>query len=179
MILLLPAGCGSDAGADFTGGGIDTGSGTGLYSVSGLLRDSITGAPVAGAACTLLPAGKGGFLKDFIKAPKETGALSSALTDQGGQYCFPGVPAGSYTLRITRNDYVGLEIGGLAVSGDMTCPDRSLLPLSNWSQLAGSDHPYDPQKYYASLTVLTPEKSPGFPASPCQSPLPPGRRSAI
>ncbi|MHC9539738.1 MAG: carboxypeptidase regulatory-like domain-containing protein [Vulcanimicrobiota bacterium] len=166
MVLLLSVvtGCGGnggDTGSAYWGGGNDYGgggSGTQTYSVSGTLRDATSGVTVQNATCTLMSGIREGFLPDFMQQMKEPITVSSTTTDENGQYRFTGVAAGTYTIRFTKSDYVTTEVNDITVSGDVMNPDKTVLQISQWNQMAGTSHPYDPQKCYVTIKADIPSK---------------------
>ncbi|MDQ7825690.1 MAG: carboxypeptidase regulatory-like domain-containing protein [Candidatus Eremiobacteraeota bacterium] len=161
LISLLPGitGCsggGGDSGATtWWGGGGETAQ---TYAVSGTLRDTISAAPVQGAACTLFQTKSGGFLKDFMRAPKETVTVSTTTTAADGTYRFTGIPSGTYTLKFTKADYVTLEVTDLSVTSDTSNVDKTVVQTSQWNQIAGPDAPYDATKDYVIVDASLPSK---------------------
>jgi len=151
-------GGGSDSGTAFWWGDSSGGGTAQTYSVSGTLRDSITNTPVQDATCTLTQTKSGGFLRDFIKAPKETTTVGTTRTGTDGTYCFTGIASGAYTLKFTKTDYITLEVSDLSVTGDTANVDRTVVQTSQWSQVAGSDAPYDATKDYVIVDASLPSK---------------------
>jgi len=152
------AGGGSETGSPWWGGG--GGGTTQAYSVSGTLRDAISSAPVEGATCTLLQTKGGNFIKDFMRIPKETVTMGTAVTGTDGTYLFTGVPSGTYTLQFTRADYITLEVNDLSVTGDANNVDRTVVKTSQWTQLAGPEYPYDPSKNCLVVEAAPPARMP-------------------
>ncbi|MGV8122584.1 MAG: carboxypeptidase regulatory-like domain-containing protein [Candidatus Xenobiia bacterium LiM19] len=162
LLLCVLTGCGGnggDTGTAYWGGSNDNGgSATQTYSVSGTLRDATSGAAVQYATCTLMSGIREGFLPDFMQQMKEPITVSSTTTDENGQYRFTGVAAGTYTIQFAKSDYVTTEVNDITVSGDVTNPDKTVLQISQWSQMAGAGHPYDPQKCYVTVKADIPSK---------------------
>jgi len=158
LITIMASGCGGGSTDSSFYGGDGGGTAAQGYSVSGTLKDAITDSPVQGAECTLLQTKGGGFIRDLMGIPKETVTTGAAITDQNGQYSLAGVPSGTYTLRFTRTGYVTLEVEALAVTQDTTGVDRTVIQISQWSQVAGSDAPYDASKDYVTVDASIPSK---------------------
>jgi YVTN family beta-propeller protein len=158
LITIMASGCGGGSTDSSFYGGDGGGTASQGYSVSGTLKDAITDSPVQGAECTLLQTKGGGFIRDLMGIPKETVTAGAAITDQNGQYSLAGVPSGTYTLRFTRTGYVTLEVEALAVTQDTTGVDRTVIQISQWSQVAGSDAPYDASKDYVTVDASLPSK---------------------
>jgi YVTN family beta-propeller protein len=158
LITVMASGCGGGSTDSSFYGGDGGGTASQGYSVSGTLKDAITDSPVQGAECTLLQTKGGGFIRDLMGIPKETVTAGAAITDQNGQYSLAGVPSGTYTLRFTRTGYVTLEVEALAVTQDTTGVDRTVIQISQWSQVAGSDAPYDASKDYVTVDASLPSK---------------------
>jgi|GEM_PF-2215506 len=128
-------------------------------SVSGTLRDIINNQPLQGATCTLSRTKGGNFIKDFLRMPREAVVITTATTDQNGLYRLTAIPAGTYTLTITRTDYITYEVNDLSVTGEITNVDHSILQTSQWNQMAGSDHPYDANRSCAIVQAGIPSKA--------------------
>ncbi|MGV8119231.1 MAG: beta-propeller fold lactonase family protein [Candidatus Xenobiia bacterium LiM19] len=158
LITVMASGCGGGSTDSSFYGGDGGGTAALGYSVSGTLKDTITDSPVEGAECTLLQTKGGGFIRDLMGIPKETVTAGAAITDQNGQYSLAGVPSGTYTLRFTKTGYVTLEVEALAVTQDTTGVDRTVIQISQWSQVAGSDAPYDASKDYVTVDASLPSK---------------------
>ena len=69
------------------------------------------------------------------------GASFTAQTGTDGAYTFASVAPGAYTMTITMPGYLSHTINGLAVSGAVTVPDKSLLggDINGNSQVEGQD----------------------------------------
>jgi len=159
-VALIIGGCaggGGGTGTSYWGG--DGGGGTAqTYSVSGTLRNAMSNQPVQGATCTLSQTKSGNFIKDFLRIARETVVTTMATTDQNGLYSLTDVPAGAYTLTISKADYITYEEKDLSVTGDTANVDRSIIQTSQWNQMAGSDHPYDASKSYVIVQTDIPSK---------------------
>jgi|GEM_PF-1861942 len=158
LITVMVSGCGGGSTDSSFYGGDGGGTASQGYSVSGTLKDAITDSPVEGAECTLLQTKGGGFIRNLMGIPKETVTAGTAITDQNGQYSLAGVPSGTYTLRFTKTGYVTLEVEALAVTQDTTEVDRTVIQILQWSQVAGSDAPYDASKDYVTVDASIPSK---------------------
>lgn len=138
-LLIFCTGCGSSG--DSTQAYISDSSGGSSTSntLSGTVygRDGMT--PLQGAQCTLTS-----------KSVSARDALS-ATTDSAGKYSITGVPSGTYSLRVSKDTYVALNLS-VDVSAD-TAKDCSIINQGEWSLFAGSSHPYDPSYGYVIVEV--------------------------
>ena len=69
-------------------------------SIRGGAADNLTGRPLARARVTLEPVGK-----------TRASASASVFTDAGGQFSFPGLPAGAYLIKASRRGYLEARYG--------------------------------------------------------------------
>ncbi|MDQ7825128.1 MAG: carboxypeptidase regulatory-like domain-containing protein [Candidatus Eremiobacteraeota bacterium] len=148
---LIMGGCGGGsgggggaAGPSYWGGGSGGGA-VQAYSVSGTLRDATSNQPVQGATCTL-------------SQTKARVVITTAITDQNGRYNLTGVPAGTYSLTITKDNYISYETNDLSITQDTANEDCSIMQTLQWNQMAGSDHPFDESKSYIIVEADVPSK---------------------
>jgi 5-hydroxyisourate hydrolase-like protein (transthyretin family) len=73
-------------------------SGGKLYPIAGVLTDSVTGEPVAGATMSL-----------YGGPPQDREFIRSVQTDGAGRFALPPMPAGKYSLRAIRRGYLTEE----------------------------------------------------------------------
>lgn len=136
------------SGCDMLGGDSSDGTAvTAQYSISGTILSPLTNAPLSGVACTLssdASAGVSAFI-DPVSYSK------TAVTDANGAYSFAGVPAGKYKLASSGTGLVPTTTK-FSVDSD-TKQLIKQISKNEWSQLAGNDNPYDPNKAY--ITVHT------------------------
>jgi len=152
------AGCGGGSGssspASYGGGdSITVVQPARTYVVSGTLKDSISGAPVPSATCSLLPYSRNNYFSRFEVTAKSREAARTCMTDCQGHYSFAGVPQGSYTIRFECQGYIAATEHGIPVTGDMANLDRTMQSIQGWAQVYGTTHPYDPARYYVVVTV--------------------------
>jgi len=84
----------------------------------GMVTDSVSGIPIAGAAVRILT------------SPDE----NDAVTDISGRYATGTYAAGTYTVEVSRFGYVTKTVGGVALSSGVETPlNVELLPLSTFT----------------------------------------------
>jgi hypothetical protein len=119
MALLL-FGCGSgDTGPSGPAGASGTSSGT----VSGTVKNSISGNPVAGVAITTSPSVEG---------------VTNITTDASGNYSL-NLPIGSYTVSFKKTNFTTQTASVVVVAGQTTSKDISLVPVDSAVASAGAD----------------------------------------
>ena len=80
-------------------------------SVCGVVRDALTQQPVAGAELVLIADG--------------AATAHHAVSGTDGSYCIDDVPAGTYDLRVRRDDFLTAWIVGVVVEDTATSVDVS------------------------------------------------------
>lgn len=80
--------------------------------LEGVVRDSLSGRPVAEARLTIL------------------GTAFGALTDSNGYYFINGIPAGSYDMRATAAGARGVELRGVRIRSGHTITQNVTLPTA-------------------------------------------------
>jgi hypothetical protein len=136
IIALLPLGCASEKNDPYPDPRNEPY--TVNFLVSGTINqiDGIT--PVAGAICTL---------QQITRAT--TPYTATTTTNSGGDYAFPQVPNGDYTLKIAAGNFVTSSLSFTMAGADLVA-NAPLLSLSNWSTFVGSTTmPYDANSAYA------------------------------
>jgi len=118
MALLL-FGCGGDDGS--TGPAGPPGASTG--TVSGTVKNSLSGSPVAGVAVTTSPSVQG---------------VSNITTDASGNYS-ANLPVGSYTLTFTKTNFTTQTTPASVVAAQTTSKNISLVPVGPAVVNAGAD----------------------------------------
>jgi len=94
------------------------------YTVSGKVIDEAN-RPVANASVQLAPTG--------------TAAIPAVMTDSNGKYTIKNVPAGSYTIQVSKVGYTSAStLQQVTVSGDLTAQDYTLTPIQYDVYVAGT-----------------------------------------
>ena len=123
-LAVLLFGCGKgDSGA--TGATGSSGSpGSTIGTVSGNVKNAMSGNPVAGAAVTVSPSVQG---------------VSGITTDASGNYSV-NLPNGNYTLTFAKNGYTSQTTGTIAVVATQTVTSNiTLVPNASATVNAGAD----------------------------------------
>jgi len=127
--------CGGGGGGGVSPTPTNTPPATG--SLSGTLKDMITGLPVAGA---------------IVRVEGETSNFSEWIrTGEDGKYSFIGIPTGDYSIEYNANGYILFKFRKFNINGDITDFDIGIIKEEDWTNFAGASHPFDAGKGYIIL----------------------------
>lgn len=140
LVFLFVSGCAlNDDDGD---GGVTAGTQP-SHTVQGTVLNLLTRAPLAGIVCTLSPDGAS------TDAPSLAVSTQSTISGANGAYIFYGVPAGDYKLKTSADGFVPMTTHFKVDSNVQTTLQQ--LSASEWTQLLGAGHSYDPARAYVMI----------------------------
>ena len=122
IFLFVISGCGDD-GENIT---------PATYSLSGKVTAADSTTPVSNAVCAL----------DYQSL--------TVQTDENGNYGFPGLPSGTYRLRISKDNYVPVNMVITVTASNVE--NISLISIDDWPSVMG-DYAYDASSGYILIHV--------------------------
>ena len=118
---------------------------TTTYRVAGYLTETDNSTPIAGAEVELSSRSR-----SWLRNAKRF----MTTTNAQGEYAFPGVPAGNYTVRFSKTGYVPLNML-LTVNSNMLYMVSNLVQEAQWDTFMGdANHPYEAGSGYILVQAV-------------------------
>ena len=131
------------------------------YTVGGTLTETDNSTPIANATVTINSRSRGFFSN--AKNHRYT-----VHTDVNGDYAFTGIPAGNYTIRCSKTNYVPLN--SLVTVADNLTVNPMLIQVAEWDTFVGDGtHPYDADSGYILVQAMRQDNTSPIPGAAINS----------